>query len=189
MLRQGANHELWVFNGQRLTIPRHNEINELTARGSSVKPSRHSTDPKARRTRQETNKENTMATYTVTARRTGDWWALEVPDVPGAYTQCKRLDQAADMAREAIVLILDNDEADIDVEIQPQLPPKMDKLVLSFRRAREAQEEAVRQAQQEQSEALHDLVVECHLSYRDVGRIVGLSHQRVSQVLKAKVDA
>lgn len=33
MLRQGANHELWVFNGQRLTIPRHNEINELTAKG------------------------------------------------------------------------------------------------------------------------------------------------------------
>jgi mRNA interferase HicA len=33
MLRQGANHELWVFNGHRLTIPRHTEINELTAKG------------------------------------------------------------------------------------------------------------------------------------------------------------
>jgi hypothetical protein len=31
MLRQGANHELWVFNGQRVTIPRHSEINENTA--------------------------------------------------------------------------------------------------------------------------------------------------------------
>ncbi len=33
MLRQGANHELWIFNDQRLTIPRHNEINEITAKG------------------------------------------------------------------------------------------------------------------------------------------------------------
>lgn len=33
MLRQGANHELWIFNGARLTIPRHTEINELTAKG------------------------------------------------------------------------------------------------------------------------------------------------------------
>lgn len=33
MLRQGANHELWIFNGQRLTIPRHTEINQLTAKG------------------------------------------------------------------------------------------------------------------------------------------------------------
>lgn len=32
-LRQGANHEVWAFNGQRLPIPRHNEINELTANG------------------------------------------------------------------------------------------------------------------------------------------------------------
>lgn len=32
--------------------------------------------------------------------------------------------------------------------------------------------------------AIHDLVNECHLSYRDVGQIVGISHQRVSQVLK-----
>ncbi len=130
-----------------------------------------------------------MATYTVTARRTGDWWALEVPGVPGAHSQCKRLDQAADMAREAIAMVLDTDEADIEVEVHPQLPPKMDELVASFRRARAAQEDAMRRAQQEQSEALHDLVSDCHLSYRDVGQLVGLSHQRVSQVLKAKADA
>lgn len=32
-VRQGANHELWSLGGQRLTIPRHREINERTARG------------------------------------------------------------------------------------------------------------------------------------------------------------
>lgn len=130
-----------------------------------------------------------MATYTVTARRTGDWWALEVPGVPGAHSQCKRLDQAADMAREAIAMVVDTDETDIEVEVHPQLPRKVDELVASFRRAQAAQEDAARRAQQEQSDALHDLVSDCHLSYRDVGQLVGLSHQRVSQVLKAKADA
>lgn len=136
----------------------------------------------------------TMATYKVRARRSGDWWALDAPDVPGVHSQCKRLDQAADMAREAIAMVLDIDEDDVAVEVQPELPTKMRKLVLTFEQAREAQEVAARRAQQAQTEALHDLITQCHLSYRDVGQIVGLSHQRISQVLReagdgTKVDA
>lgn len=30
-LREGANHEVWAFNGRRISIPRHREINEITA--------------------------------------------------------------------------------------------------------------------------------------------------------------
>lgn len=33
MLRQGGSHEVWRFGTHRFTIPRHAEINELTARG------------------------------------------------------------------------------------------------------------------------------------------------------------
>ncbi|CAN5908865.1 hypothetical protein BH23ACT10_BH23ACT10_22550 [soil metagenome] len=32
-LREGANHEVWSLGGQRITIPRHREINERTAQG------------------------------------------------------------------------------------------------------------------------------------------------------------
>jgi hypothetical protein len=31
LVRQGAEHEIWACNGQRVSIPRHREINELTA--------------------------------------------------------------------------------------------------------------------------------------------------------------
>lgn len=31
-VRQGSNHEVWNLGRQRLVIPRHNEINEHTAR-------------------------------------------------------------------------------------------------------------------------------------------------------------
>lgn len=31
-VREGANHEIWTFGGERLVIPRHRDINERTAR-------------------------------------------------------------------------------------------------------------------------------------------------------------
>ena len=33
LVRQGSEHEVWALDGRRITIPRHREINELTARG------------------------------------------------------------------------------------------------------------------------------------------------------------
>jgi mRNA interferase HicA len=32
LVRQGSEHEVWALNGRRITIPRHREINERTAR-------------------------------------------------------------------------------------------------------------------------------------------------------------
>lgn len=31
--RNGANHDIYEINGQRVSIPRHTEINEYTAKG------------------------------------------------------------------------------------------------------------------------------------------------------------
>ena len=33
LVRQGSEHEVWALDGRRITIPRHREINERTARG------------------------------------------------------------------------------------------------------------------------------------------------------------
>jgi len=30
---QGGRHEVWLLNGRKIEIPRHREINELTAKG------------------------------------------------------------------------------------------------------------------------------------------------------------
>ena len=32
-VREGANHEIWAIRGERIVVPRHNEINERLARG------------------------------------------------------------------------------------------------------------------------------------------------------------
>lgn len=32
-VREGANHEVWQYGTLRVTVPRHSDINELTAKG------------------------------------------------------------------------------------------------------------------------------------------------------------
>ncbi len=47
--------------------------------------------------------------YRVRAVRSGSWWAITVPELPGVFSQARRLDQVEAMAREAIAMMLDVD--------------------------------------------------------------------------------
>ena len=38
---------------------------------------------------------------TAVCTRSGGWWAVEVPEIPGLFTQARRLDQVEDMVRDA----------------------------------------------------------------------------------------
>lgn len=51
--------------------------------------------------------------YRVRAVRSGGWWAITVPELPGVFSQARRLDQVEPMAREAIAFLLDVDAAQI----------------------------------------------------------------------------
>ncbi|MEU7430521.1 type II toxin-antitoxin system HicB family antitoxin [Streptomyces sioyaensis] len=62
-----------------------------------------------------------MTSYRVTARRAGEWWALEVPDLPGVFSQAKSLDKADEAAREALAVMLDVDIDHVDVAIETVL--------------------------------------------------------------------
>ena len=46
-----------------------------------------------------------MTTVTANAVRSGNWWAIEVPEIPGLFTQARRLDQAASMVQDAATLL------------------------------------------------------------------------------------
>jgi len=45
------------------------------------------------------------------------WWAIEVPEVPGALTQVASLDDAADMAADAVATVLEIDPASVRVRV------------------------------------------------------------------------
>lgn len=117
---------------------------------------------------------------TAIARRSGRWWAVEVPEVEGVYTQARRLDQVADMAAEAAALMLDIDESDIEVTVTPHT--SKDSIIAQAREAREAADRAADEASRVMRAAARELVSD-GMTVRDVGRVMGISHQRVSQLV------
>ena len=121
-------------------------------------------------------------TYTAWARRSGGWWAIDVPELPGVYSQARRLDRVEPMARDAIALFLDVDPATLDIRVETNLPSELRRDVDAVGRLRA---EADR-LQVESSGAMRNLTHELlgrGLSVRDAAVILGISHQRVSQLV------
>ena len=121
--------------------------------------------------------------YRVEAVRSGDWWSITVPELSGVFSQAKRLDQVEATAREAIAMMLDIDEAKVgalEVGVTPpatvvELLKRLEDFVATANEATEAAAAARREAAQ--------LLREEGLPIRDVGELIGVSHQRVSQIL------
>ena len=114
----------------------------------------------------------------------GDWWAITVPELSGVmFSQTKRLDQVERSAREAIAMMLDIHEAKVgslEVDVTPpatvvELLKRLQDFVATANEATEAVAAARREAAQ--------LLREEGLPIRDVGELIGVSHQRVSQIL------
>ncbi|MFI1740782.1 type II toxin-antitoxin system HicB family antitoxin [Streptomyces sioyaensis] len=125
-----------------------------------------------------------MTAYRVTARRAGEWWALEVPDLPGVFSQAKRLDKADEAAREAIAVMLDVETEDVEVTIEPVLPRDAVRAIKAAEKAEKAAEGARKAAQKAMQDAAATLTES--LSQRDAGRVLGVSFQRISQLLRAR---
>lgn len=126
---------------------------------------------------------------TAKATRSGEWWAVEVPEFPGAFTQAKRLDQVADVAAAAVADLAGVDVSEVEVAIEPVLDADVLAVV---RGARDAAEEAV-VVQAKASSAMRDAVtalrVSQHLTTRDAAILLGISHQRVAQLSETKAEA
>ena len=121
--------------------------------------------------------------YRVRAIRSGNWWAITVPALPGVFSQARRLDQVEAMAREAIAMMLGVTTDQVG-RIKPEIePPGLAASVIetmhdALAAARAANEEAAASRR----EAAR-LLRRAGLPMRDVGHLLGISHQRVSQIL------
>ncbi|WP_370145753.1 type II toxin-antitoxin system HicB family antitoxin [Streptacidiphilus sp. EB129] len=124
-----------------------------------------------------------MTKYRVTAQRSGDWWALSVPDLPGVHSQTKRLDQAEGEIREAIALMLDCEPEDFEVAVEPELQGLAKAVLAQLAAARDAAEQVTEALRLATARAV--LVLTEDLSQRDVGSLLGVSFQRVHQIKDA----
>jgi predicted RNase H-like HicB family nuclease len=122
-------------------------------------------------------------TYRVAAIRSGRWWAIEVPALPGVHSQARRLDQVEDMAREAIALMQNVPEDSFDVTVETDLASLggLQPLINEALEAREAYELAQDRASAAMRQAVGEIRSSGYTS-RDAGMLLGVSNQRISQI-------
>ncbi len=127
----------------------------------------------------------TLSTYTVRYEKdeTG-WWVATVKEVRGCHTQGRTIDQARRRIREALELFVDHaDEAELIDNVA--LPANARTLLRRVQLTRKRAEEEAIKLQNSTAEAAEVLTRDVGVSVRDAGELLGLSHQRVHQLLTA----
>ncbi len=114
-------------------------------------------------------------------------WIARVPDLAGVHSNAKRLDQVALRLAEAISLALETDVTadEIVLVIDYQhlgLATADSSAVQAAAVARAAMHEAQRRAEEASLAAVHTLASH-GFTLRDIGTLVGLSHQRIHQLV------
>ena len=124
-----------------------------------------------------------MRTFEVTVTRSGEWWAL-CASVPGAsvHGQTRRLDRAETVAREAIALALDVPDDSFTMAIEVELPEDAGVRIATARTLVEVAAAAQGLAQTVRRDVAMELQ-EMGLSVRDSGALLGVSPQRISQLV------
>lgn len=125
-----------------------------------------------------------MMEFTSTARKDGRWWVVQCDQVPGALSQVTRLEDAADHQREAISMVMDIDESEINVSLIFGIEGRVRDLLDAAVAKRDEAERLAGAASAEIALAVRTLSDD-QVSMRDIGTIIGVSHQRVGQILTA----
>ncbi|HSH59694.1 MAG TPA: hypothetical protein VK988_08670 [Acidimicrobiales bacterium] len=112
---------------------------------------------------------------------TDDAWNVYVKGLDGCQTYGRSLRQAQARILEALALWLDRDPASL--RIRDELPAKLTAVTDRVIRARSDAERAGTRAQQQTAQAVKTLTG-MGLSRRDAAELLGLSHQRVQQLLE-----
>lgn len=124
-----------------------------------------------------------MIDILISAVRDGKWWVAEFEVEGHPYgTQARRLDQLEGMVRDAASLMTGKPAAEFNVDINAQGIPG--EVVENYRKAAQKASAAEARLSAASRQAVSTLTG-AGLSMRDVGALMGLSTQRVSQLAKA----
>jgi predicted RNase H-like HicB family nuclease len=126
-----------------------------------------------------------MKRYTAIFERdeSGSWLA-RISSIRGCHTYGRTLEQARTRLREALGLWIDRPE-DAVIEETIRLPADLKAAIQRSRRTRKRAEREHENAQ-EQTRAAAEALVDEGVSLRDAGELLGLSHQRVQQLVQAR---
>lgn len=130
-------------------------------------------------------------TYNIVAQRDGAWWAIEVTNgLPAnrvVFTQARRINDIDAMARDAIALLLEVAPDSFDVVIEHRLPAGLQEHIDLFARAEELDTVVRSESADARSRAAAGLVA-AGLTLRETGNLLGVSFQRVKQLVDRAPD-
>ena len=116
-------------------------------------------------------------TYEVEAVRSGQWWALRMPELPGVHSQARRLEEAEEMARDAIALALEVPHDAFGVNIVARVNDKVDTALAEARLYRELAEQAAASTQRAVA-----IAREAGLPVRDIAHELNVSFQYIAKL-------
>lgn len=124
----------------------------------------------------------TRKAYTVTAERgAGQWWVLECAEL-GAVSQVRRLSDAEEEMREALAYLADAPADSFDIDVRPIVSEGAIALMVAaaeHRTRASTEQKLAADALRAAARAMH----EEGLTYRDVAVVMGLSYQRIAQLV------
>jgi predicted RNase H-like HicB family nuclease len=129
-----------------------------------------------------------MKTYKVKLERDEEgWWVAEILGVQGAATQGRSIHEAMERARDVLALALDDDSLAENARLVPEIKlpshaQKMLKDLNEIRRRLAALTDLAEKSSATTRRVAKELAKE-GLSTRDVGELLGLSFQRVHQLI------
>ncbi len=123
-----------------------------------------------------------MKHYNVQATRSGRWWSITIDEDPRAQTQARRLDQVEATAREVLIdldVVTGDDNVTFTVHTHAN---ELDSLRTSALQAKTAANDASELASRTAREFARRAASE-GLPVRDIGILLGVTHQRAQQLL------
>jgi hypothetical protein len=121
-----------------------------------------------------------VSAYRTTARREGDWWIVSVEGI--GVTQARRLEHVEEMARDLVATMEDVPAASVQLEVEVHVNDELDRLREEWAKVTAEAERLLEKAKAGKERLMRQLA-EAKLPARDIGRLTGVSHQRVSQVV------
>lgn len=112
-----------------------------------------------------------------------NWWVARVPRLRGCHTQGRTIDEARSRIREAMALFVDGADA-VQLVDDVKLPSEVSRQLVAYRTARSNAVKEQERAQLRAKSVVKILTKKMRLSVRDTGKLLGLSHQRVQQLLQ-----
>jgi predicted RNase H-like HicB family nuclease len=110
------------------------------------------------------------------------WWVATVADIAGCRTQGRSIEQALGRVRHALDACGEDDGADLAPDFV--LPPEAHTAVAAHAQARKRLEREQESARAATERAVATLVDSLGMSVRDAGALLGLSHQRIHQLIR-----